>query len=292
MASQSALRTIFKSEEYASSFKRGEMVTHVFAEKLVEQSKVVSSNVDPNEPLVVLDNACGAGVVSSVLNQQLDPNAKKHLKLTCGDISPAVLKYTQSRMEEENWQTAETQIVDAQSPGLPSSFYDYVFTAFAYMALPESVKALDETVRMLKPGGTIAFSTWKETGWIPIARKAIESISRDLPFPGSAELLAVLSDGEWHSVAWIKSQLVQRGFEDIDVRVETATTSLESSVFVDMTMFMLPVVMKYFWSEEQREKYEPEVRTALVKSVEDIFGRDQDTVTEWEAIISTARKSS
>ena len=163
---------------------------------------------------------------------------------------------------------------------------------------------------MLKPGGTIAFSTWKESewrpqkpsickdtnplkaGWIPIARKAIESISKDLPFPGSAELLAALSDGEWHSVAWIKSQLEQRGFEDIEVRVETATTSLESSVFVDMTMFMLPVVMKYFWSEEQREKYESEVRTALAKAVEDIFGRDQDTVTEWEAIISTARKSS
>ncbi|CAG8179390.1 unnamed protein product [Penicillium salamii] len=290
MASKSGFQAFFKSEAYASSFKRGEMVTSTFARMLVEQSNVITScKSNPKQSLVILDNACGTGVVSSILNEQLDSNSKAHWRLTCGDISSEILKYTQHRMEDENWQNAETQLVDAQSPELPSSFYDYIFTAFAYMALPKSIKALD--VRMLKPNGVIAFSTWIEPGWITVARRAIQQMPGHLPFPETTDLLKKLTDGEWHSVDWIKSQLEERDFEGIDIRVETAKITLGSSVFVDMSMLMLPIMMKSFWTEEQREMYEPRVHAALVEYVEDAFGYGKDVETEWVAIISTARKA-
>ncbi|CAG8938816.1 unnamed protein product [Penicillium salamii] len=309
MASKSGFQAFFKSEAYASSFKRGEMVTSTFARMLVEQSNMItSSKSNPKQSLVVLDNACGTGVVSSILNEQLDSNSKTQWRLTCGDISSEILKYTQHRMEDENWQNAETQLVDAQSPELPSSFYDYIFTAFAYMALPKSIKALDgnftlkaqvkgqtdwssETVRMLKPDGVIAFSTWIEPGWITVARRAIQQMPGHLPFPETTDLLKRLTDGEWHSVDWIRSQLEERGFKGIDIRVETAKITLESSVFVDMSMLMLPIMMKSFWTEEQREMYEPKVHAALVEYVEDVFGYGKDVETDWVAIISTARKA-
>jgi SAM-dependent methyltransferase len=131
MASKLELEALFTSEAYADSFKRGEMVTYPFAKMLVEQSKVASeSKAQPYQPLVVLDNACGTGVVSSILNQSLDPVIKKGWKLTCGDISSAVLQHTQRRMEAEGWQNTETRIVDAQSSDLPSSFYTHIFTSF------------------------------------------------------------------------------------------------------------------------------------------------------------------
>jgi ubiquinone/menaquinone biosynthesis C-methylase UbiE len=131
MVSKLEYETLFKSEAYADSFKRGEMVTYPFAQMLIEQSKLATdSKAQPNQPLVVLDNACGTGVVSSIINQKLDPLAKKGWKLTCGDISPAVLQYTQHRMETEDWQNAETKIVDAQESDLPSAFYTHIFTAF------------------------------------------------------------------------------------------------------------------------------------------------------------------
>ncbi|KAJ5353109.1 hypothetical protein N7452_002083 [Penicillium brevicompactum] len=291
MASEPVLQTFFKSEQYADSFKRGELVTYVFAKSLVEQSKLITtSKIHPNAPLAVLDNACGTGAVSSILNETLDVETKKHWKLTCGDISSAVLKYTERRMQDENWQNSETKLVDAQSPQLPSAFYDYVFTAFAYMALPQSIRGLDETVRMLKPGGRIAFSTWMEPGWMSVARRAIQSMPGNLPFPESKDILATLSDGEWHSLTWIKSQLEKRGFEDIEVRVETASIALRSSVFVDMSMLMLPMMIKSFWSEEQREANEHKIRPALVAYVDENYSSDGEVETDWVAIISTGRK--
>lgn len=114
----------------------------------------------------------------------------------------------------------------------------------------------------------------------------------DLPFPPFADISVTTNDGQWHSVPWIKSQLEQRGCEEIDVRIETANISLHSDVFVDMSLLMLPILTKHFWTEEQREEHQDNVRAALEKYVSDNFGSDGDVETEWVAIISTARKSS
>jgi len=131
MASKLELEALFKSEAYADSFKRGEIVTYPFAQMLIEQSKLATeSKANPDQPPVVLDNACGTGVVSSILNQKLDPIVKKNWKLTCGDISPAVLQYTKRRVETEDWENTETKIVDAQKSDLPSALYTHIFTAF------------------------------------------------------------------------------------------------------------------------------------------------------------------
>ncbi|CAI7615849.1 unnamed protein product [Penicillium glandicola] len=294
MADKPDLEAFFKSEAYGNSFKRGEVVTRPFADMLVEQSKVaVESKANPNRPLVILDNACGTGVVSSALNSKLDDIAKKTWKLTCGDISSVMIEHTVRRIQQEGWLNTETKIVDAQKPDLPSAQFSHIFTAFAYMALPESLKALNvplETVRILQPGGTIAFSTWIEPGWIAVTREAIESMPGSLSFPETPKLLAVLTDGQWDSKPWIESQLEERGFQDIDVRTTTTKLTLTSPVFVEMTMLILPVMMKSFWTEKQREENKDKVRPAIEKYLEDTYGYG-NIETEWVAILSTARKS-
>ncbi|KAJ5519943.1 hypothetical protein N7463_000396 [Penicillium fimorum] len=291
MADKPDLGEFFKSEAYADSFKRAEMITCSFAEILVDQSKVVAkAKANPDQPLVILDNACGTGVVSSILNSKLDDIVKKTWKLTCGDISSAMIEYTKVRMEQEGWPHTETKIVDAQNPELASAQFSHIFTAFAYMALPKSVKALTETARMLQPGGTIAFSTWIEPGWVAIARAAIESMPGDLYFPETPKLLAVMTDGQWDSKSWIESQLEELGFQDIEVRPTTIKLTLTSPVFVDMSMFMFPLMANSFWTEKQLEENKDKVRPALEKYVEGVYGSG-NIDTEWVAILSTAHKS-
>ncbi|KAJ5124029.1 uncharacterized protein N7515_007854 [Penicillium bovifimosum] len=291
VAARNDVETLFKSEAYASSFKRGEIVTRTFAELLVDQSKVCAeSKANPDQPLVILDNACGTGVISSILNDKVDGIVKKKWKLTCGDISPAVLAYTEHRMQQEGWENAETKLVDAQKPDLPSDYYSHIFSSFVYMALPESLKALDETVRMLQPGGTIAFSTWMLPGSVSIARGAIESMPGNLPFPEVEKMVSVMTDGHWHSKPWIESQLEERGFQEIDVCVRRDKLTLTPSIFLEMTMLVLPIMVMSFWTEEQRKENADKVRPALERYLEDTFG-DDDIETEWVAILSTARKS-
>lgn len=91
------------------------------------------------KPLVVLDNACGIGVVSSALNRTLDDEAKKTWKLTCGDLSEGMLEYTKQRLVDEGWVNAETKVVDALNTGLPDAHYTHVFVSFG-MLLEQTIQ--------------------------------------------------------------------------------------------------------------------------------------------------------
>ncbi|KAJ5105599.1 hypothetical protein NUU61_002946 [Penicillium alfredii] len=282
---------IFKGNAFVNQYQTGERVTGTFARPLIEQSRLIDyTKSNPDKPLVVLDNACGTGVVSSILHHELDDSVKRNWRLTCGDISEGMLEWTRHRMQEEDWQNAETKTVDMLKTGLPNAHFTHVFTAFAYMTLPDSSAAFDETTRILQPGGTIAFSTWIEPGWLSIVKKAVETIPGNLPFPTHQEFLSVMRNGEWHSVSWIESQLKQRGFEDINVQADFKKISLRVTQLVDMTMVMFPMVAKFFWSEKQREEDQSKVRPALTKYLEDIYGKDGDVPMDWTAILSTARK--
>jgi ubiquinone/menaquinone biosynthesis C-methylase UbiE len=79
---------------------------------------------------VVFDNACGTGIVSSILQQELDEQVKNNMKLTCGDISSGMLDYVKHRIGEENWQNVEVKVVDAQDSGLLSSHFTHVIASF------------------------------------------------------------------------------------------------------------------------------------------------------------------
>jgi SAM-dependent methyltransferase len=126
-------KTLFESDSFVSQYKTGEKITGAFARTLIGQSGILTESKtksQPDRPLVVLDNACGTGVVSSILHHGLDEQVRKQWTLTCGDISEGMLKYTRARVEEEGWLNVEVKRVDAQETGLPSERFSYMFTAF------------------------------------------------------------------------------------------------------------------------------------------------------------------
>jgi ubiquinone/menaquinone biosynthesis C-methylase UbiE len=136
MPPKADMETLFKSEAFAAQYKVAEVFTGPFGQSLIEQTKLVEdAKARPDKPLVVLDNACGTGIISSLLNEKLDSSTKKNWKLICGDISRPLLEYTARRMKEEDWQNAETKVVDAQETGLPSNYFTHVFSAFSEFPL-------------------------------------------------------------------------------------------------------------------------------------------------------------
>lgn len=83
-----------------------------FARELILQA--FQHDVDNiRKPLVVLDNACGTGLVSEQLLDILDESAKGGMKLVCGDLSEGMVNYVKEKIEEEGWKNAEAKVVDA-----------------------------------------------------------------------------------------------------------------------------------------------------------------------------------
>jgi SAM-dependent methyltransferase len=100
----------------------------------------------------VLDVACGTGVVAVTA-------ACRGATVTGLDLTPELLD-----VARENARIAAVKIDfhegDAENLPFPSDSFDVVTSQFGHMFAPRPEVAVSEMLRVLKPGGTIAFSTW------------------------------------------------------------------------------------------------------------------------------------
>ena len=101
----------------------------------------------------VLDIACGTGVVA--LTAAMDAGAK----VTAADLTPELLE-----VARENARIGGVEIdfheADVEKLPFDDAEFDVVLSQFGHMFAPRPDVAVAEMLRVLKPGGTIAFSTW------------------------------------------------------------------------------------------------------------------------------------
>src|SRR5437763_15232206 len=100
----------------------------------------------------VLDVACGTGVVAVTC-------ARRGARVSGLDLTPDLLETAR-----ENARLAAVEIDfhegDAEQLPFSDSEFDAVLSQFGHMFAPRPEVAVAEMLRVLKPGGTIAFSTW------------------------------------------------------------------------------------------------------------------------------------
>jgi SAM-dependent methyltransferase len=100
----------------------------------------------------VLDVACGTGVVAVTAGGR---GAR-----VCGlDLSPVLLERA-ARNAELAGLRIEFREGDVEALPYQGSSFDVVLSQFGHMFAPRPQQAIGEMLRVLKPGGRIAFSTW------------------------------------------------------------------------------------------------------------------------------------
>jgi SAM-dependent methyltransferase len=100
----------------------------------------------------VLDVGCGTGVVSVTA-------ARAGAKVTGADLTPELLAQARENAAiaglDIEWREADVE----QLPFADVAF-DVVLSQFGHIFAPRPLIAIHEMLRVLRPGGTIAFSTW------------------------------------------------------------------------------------------------------------------------------------
>jgi ubiquinone/menaquinone biosynthesis C-methylase UbiE len=101
----------WKDSSVAEKYKGVCVVTGPPARHMIRQAGLLQVE---RGPLVVLDNACGLGIVTSLLYEMLQEGAKDGLQITCGDISEGMVQGVQHQIDTDKLKGASAQVVDAQ----------------------------------------------------------------------------------------------------------------------------------------------------------------------------------
>lgn len=128
-----------------STFAPTENMTSATAPRLVRHAGIERGSR-------VLDVACGTGVAALTA-------ARLGAKVTGLDLTPELLARAR---ENASLMGLEVDFHEGDVEQLPfaDGTFDVVVSQFGHMFAPRSDVATKEMLRVLKPGGTIAFSTW------------------------------------------------------------------------------------------------------------------------------------
>jgi SAM-dependent methyltransferase len=137
----------FKAAQKAAwvHFAPMQAITIAAAPRLVEHARIRPGTR-------VLDVGCGTGVAAITA-------AHAGAQVTGLDLTPELLA-----VARDNARTADVAVDwhegDVESMPFATAAFDVVVSQFGHMFAPRPEVAIAEMLRVLKPGGTIAFSTW------------------------------------------------------------------------------------------------------------------------------------
>jgi SAM-dependent methyltransferase len=142
-----------------------EVMTTTAAARLVQHARVAAGQR-------VLDVACGTGVVAVTA-------ARMGARVSGVDFTPKLLDRAR-----ENADIAKLEIEfkegDVEQLPFEDSSFDVVLSQFGHIFAPRPDLAVREMLRVLRPGGTVAFSTWPPELFLG---RTIAMIGRYLPPP-------------------------------------------------------------------------------------------------------------
>ena len=100
-----------KSAMAQSLVKTSQRCMKYLALPLVSQMGISSSTA---EPVQVLDNCCGSGVVTQEIQAMLGKDVLDKSSFICGDNSAPLVGLVERRIEAEGWLNAEAKVLDAK----------------------------------------------------------------------------------------------------------------------------------------------------------------------------------
>jgi SAM-dependent methyltransferase len=190
--------------------------TTIPAARLVQHAEIAAGDR-------VLDVACGTGVVAVTA-------ALRGARVTALDLTPELLAAA-----GDNARLAGVEIVfhegDVEALPFPDGSFDCVTSQFGHIFAPRPEVAIAEMLRVLRPGGTIAFSTWPPELYIG---RLFALTSRYMPPPPPG----VSPPSEWGDPGIVRSRLgsaVRDIVFDRDTMVAPALSAQHSRDLIERT---------------------------------------------------------
>jgi ubiquinone/menaquinone biosynthesis C-methylase UbiE len=226
----------------------------------------------------VLDVATGPGTLAV----QAARRARRVVGL---DFSPRMLEELRRRAQAEGLTNLEVVEADGQALPFPDNSFDRAYSMFGLIFFPDRLKGFRELLRVLRPGGRCAVSSWRPFDHVPPLRAAFDALIElmpELPFGKSKAPLGQPEDFE--------SELREAGFREIEVRVvkHGETAQNPRAFWKSMVKSSAPfVLLRKRLGEERFAELSSQVEAKLVER----FGMGPLPL-EFQALIGLGTKGS
>jgi SAM-dependent methyltransferase len=112
--------------------------------------------VDPRPGNTILELAAGTGETGFLIADRLGTDGR----LICTDFSEAMVQAAERVATERRLANVECRMMDAQAIDLPDTSVDGVLSRFGLMLVADPRRVLQESLRVLRPGGRLAYAVW------------------------------------------------------------------------------------------------------------------------------------
>jgi ubiquinone/menaquinone biosynthesis C-methylase UbiE len=207
----------------------------------------------------VLDVACGPGTLALKL-------AHNAARVHGIDFSQNMLDIFQKHIAQQGHSNISLHCGDAQVLPYANEQFDAAFSLFGLMFFPDRRKGFGEIYRTLKPGGTLALTSWAPLDQSPAMQTmfgALRAINPDLPQPQRA--IATLENPDT-----FKREMEEAGFKHVSIRlvtkafpVKTVPEFWESMVKGSAPIQMMKKSLGERWPEKEKRALEYLTKTLI-----------------------------
>lgn len=161
----------------------------------------------------VLEVAAGAGEPAFTIARRIGPTGY----VLATDISSNLAELARQHAAEQGLANVETRVMDGENLDLPDNSFDAVTSRVGLIYFPDQQRALQESRRVLKPGGRVAacvYSTAENNRFFSIPISVIRRRAQlPPPLPGQPGPFSLGSDGV------LADAMRRAGFRDVESRV-------------------------------------------------------------------------
>ncbi|KAF7364276.1 Methyltransf-25 domain-containing protein [Mycena sanguinolenta] len=244
----------------AADMAKMEEITGVPAKIMLVQSGLLPT---PPQNAKVLDNACGSGVLTSLLFDAIGNSTDT--AVVCGDLKEHMANSAWERIKANGW-NAEATVADSQALPFPDNHFSHNLMNFGMQLMPDPALAIKESFRVLKSGGTVGMTYWTAPGWLESFKIAVKGFD-----PGPMFL-----DGPESMKEAITNLGTAAGFTGVNVQPCKVEYTDDLSRYLSYMKDLFPIL-----AGEAGVEYDAYMRGR--------YG-DGDFTLTWEAIVVTAEK--
>jgi ubiquinone/menaquinone biosynthesis C-methylase UbiE len=218
-----------KTPNMLSAIEPWDLVANGYAETTMQMlahyadEAIAAARLKPGA--AILDVACGPGTLALMV-------AREAGEVHGIDFSVPMLDIFRQHIERTGLKNITIQHGDAQTLPYADNTFDAAFSMFGLMFFPDRSKGFAEIYRTLKPGGTIAVTSWAPLDRSPamqIMFGAIRAINPNIPEPQKS--IDTLENPDV-----FKQEMLDAGFRDVKIQ--------------SVTRFAFPVVsIPKFWDD-------------------------------------------